>query len=180
MLLLMQPAWIAISNVIVQTNIRNGDASHMEDQTTLQAIAGREIAEDMSARVATTSHEGMCPICVPPRRILAYHCREVERQINEMLEQGIITPSSNPWMAPVVFVPKKSGGLRICIDYRELKKTDNQRCIPFFLQDEVQDCLPGFTIFLYTGPPKQILAITSKVGKTRENSLLSFWFNWCS
>ena len=87
------------------------------------------------------------PIRVPPRRVPAHYRSEVERQINEMLEQGIITPSSNPWMAPVVFMPKKSGGLHICIDYRELNKQTTKDAYPLPLPDEVQDRLAGFTIF---------------------------------
>ena len=63
-----------------------------------------------------------------------------------MLEQGIITQSSSPWKAPAVFVPKKSGDLRICIDYCELnKQTTKEYLLP--LPDEVQDRLAGSTIF---------------------------------
>ena len=86
------------------------------------------------------------PICVPPRRVPAHYRDKVEHQINEMLEQGIITQSSSPWMAPAVFVPKKSGDLRICIDYRELKQATKD-AYPLPLPDEVQDCLAGSTIF---------------------------------
>jgi len=87
------------------------------------------------------------PIRVPPRRVPAHYHGEVERQINEMLEQGIITQSSSPWMAPAVFVPKKSGDLHICIDYRELNKQTTKDAYPLPLPDEVQDCLAGSTIF---------------------------------
>jgi len=63
-------------------------------------------------------------ICVPPCRVPAHYHNEVEQQIDHMLiqKQGIIEESSSPWMAPAVFVPKKLGELRICIDYRELNK----------------------------------------------------------
>ena len=62
------------------------------------------------------------PIRVPPRRVPAHYHNEVERQINQILTQGIISESSSPWMAPAVFIPKKSGELHICIDYRQLNK----------------------------------------------------------
>ena len=87
------------------------------------------------------------PIRVPPRRVPAHYRSEVERQINEMLEQGIIVQSSSPWMAPAVFVPKKSGDLRICIDYRELNKQTTKDAYPLPLPDKVQDRLAGATIF---------------------------------
>jgi len=60
-----------------------------------------------------------------------------------MLEQGIIEESSSPWMAPVVFVLKKSGDLRMCIDYRELNKRTTKDAYPLPLPDEVQDQLSG-------------------------------------
>ena len=92
------------------------------------------------------------PIRVPPRRVPAHYCSEVERQINEMLEQGIITQSSSPWMAPAVFVPKKSGELCICIDYRELNKQTTKDAYPLPLPDEVQDRLAGSsTLDLHSG-----------------------------
>ena len=87
------------------------------------------------------------PIRVPPRRVPAPYRGEVENQINEMLEQGIITQSSSPWMAPAVFVPKKSGDLRICIDYRELNKQTTKDAYPLPFPDKVQDRLAGSTIF---------------------------------
>ena len=64
-----------------------------------------------------------------------------------MLEQGIIEKCSSPWMTPTEFVPKKSGDLRLCIDYRELDKKTTKDAYPLPLPDEVQDRLPGSTIF---------------------------------
>ena len=87
------------------------------------------------------------PVKVPPRRIPAHYREEVDRQIQTMLEQGIIEESSSPWMAPAVFVPKKSGDLRMCIDYRELNKRTTKDAYPLPLPDEVQDQLSGSTMF---------------------------------
>ena len=64
-----------------------------------------------------------------------------------MLDQGIIKESSSPWMAPAVFVLKKSGELRMCIDYRELNKKIRKDSYPLPLPDEIQDQLSGSTIF---------------------------------
>ena len=64
-----------------------------------------------------------------------------------MLDQGIIEESSSPWMAPMVFVRKKSGEVPLCVDYRELNKKTTKNVYPFPLPDEVQDRLTGSAIF---------------------------------
>ena len=87
------------------------------------------------------------PVKVPPHRIPA-HCRaEVEEQIQTMLKEGIITESSSPWMSPAVFVRKKNGDVRICVDYRALNKQTVKDAYPLPRPDEVQDRLAGCTIF---------------------------------
>ena len=87
------------------------------------------------------------PVRVPLRRVPAHYRSEVNQQIQTMLEEGIIVRSKSPWMAPAVFVPKKSGQLRICVDYRELNKRTTKDSYPLPLPDEVQDRLAGATIF---------------------------------
>lgn len=62
------------------------------------------------------------PAKIPPRCIPAQYHTEVTQRIQTMLEKGIITSSKSPWMAPAVFVPKRTGRIRICVDYRELNK----------------------------------------------------------
>ena len=87
------------------------------------------------------------PTRVPPRRILVHYVEEVEQQIEELLAQEIIEKSSSPWMAPAVFVQKKTGELRLCVDYRELNKKTTKDAYPLPLQDEIQDRLTGAKIF---------------------------------
>ena len=86
------------------------------------------------------------PVKITPRHIPAQYRAEVEKQIQVMMNQGIITESSSPWMAPAVFVPKKSGEIRICVDYCGLNKKSTKDAYPLPLPDEVQDRLSGSTI----------------------------------
>ena len=47
---------------------------------------------------------------------------KLKEQLQELLDRGFIRPSVSPWGAPVLFVKKKDGSMRLCIDYRELNK----------------------------------------------------------
>jgi hypothetical protein len=47
---------------------------------------------------------------------------ELKRQIDELLAKGFIRPSVSPWAAPVIFVEKKDGTKRLCVDYQELNQ----------------------------------------------------------
>ena len=48
--------------------------------------------------------------------------KELKEQLQDLLDKGFIRPSTSSWGAPVLFVKKKDGNLRLCIDYRELNK----------------------------------------------------------
>ena len=48
--------------------------------------------------------------------------RKLKAQLQELLSKGFIRPSASPWGAPVLFVKKKDGSFRMCIDYRQLNK----------------------------------------------------------
>lgn len=67
--------------------------------------------------IDTGSHR---PISVPPYRLPPAKTQILKEEINKMLEERIIKPCMSPWSAPVVMVPKKDGGTRVCIDYRQL------------------------------------------------------------
>ncbi|CAF4783695.1 unnamed protein product, partial [Rotaria magnacalcarata] len=60
------------------------------------------------------------PVNSPPFRYAPTGKQIIEQNLNEMLDQGIISPSTSPWASPVILVPKKDGSLRFCIDYRKL------------------------------------------------------------
>ena len=57
------------------------------------------------------------PISRPPYKISPLELAELRRQITELLDLHLIRPSSSPWGAPVLFVCKKDGSMRLCIDY---------------------------------------------------------------
>nr|GEY04547.1 putative reverse transcriptase domain-containing protein [Tanacetum cinerariifolium] len=62
------------------------------------------------------------PVAHMPYRLAPSEMQELSNQLQELADRGFIRPSTSPWGAPVLFVKKKDGSFRMCIDYRELNK----------------------------------------------------------
>ncbi|GKF22283.1 putative reverse transcriptase domain-containing protein, partial [Tanacetum coccineum] len=73
--------------------------------------------------------------------------KELAEQLQELTEKGFIRPSSSPWGAPVLFVKKKDGSFRMCIDYRELNKLTVKNRYPLPRIDDLFDQLQGSSIY---------------------------------
>ncbi|GKD70789.1 putative reverse transcriptase domain-containing protein, partial [Tanacetum coccineum] len=69
------------------------------------------------------------------------------RQLQELSDKGFIRPSSSPWGAPVLFVKKKDGSFRMCIDYRELNKLTVKNRYPLPRIDDLFDQLQGSRVY---------------------------------
>ena len=69
------------------------------------------------------------PIHRPIYKLSPLELEEARKQIQYMLEHGYIRPSISPYGAPVLFAPKKDGGLRFCIDYLLVEQKDDQEQI---------------------------------------------------
>ena len=65
---------------------------------------------------------GTSPIAKRPYRMAAPELAELKKQLEELQQSGFIRPSSSPWGAPVLFVKKKDGSVRMCVDYRALNE----------------------------------------------------------
>ncbi|KAG7669555.1 hypothetical protein KSW81_007707 [Nannochloris sp. 'desiccata'] len=90
---------------------------------------------------------GHMPPCQRPYRISPREMEELQKQIREMIDAGIIQPSSSPYAAPVIFVPKQDGTLRMCVDYRALNKITIKDKFPLPKMDELLNCLEGARYF---------------------------------
>ena len=73
--------------------------------------------------------------------------KELKLQLQELIEQGFIRPSVSPWGALILFVKKKDGMLRLCVDYRQLNKMIVKKKYPPRI-DDLFDQLKGTSIFL--------------------------------
>nr|GEZ68033.1 putative reverse transcriptase domain, aspartic peptidase domain protein [Tanacetum cinerariifolium] len=86
---------------------------------------------------------GSKPISKAPYRMAPVELKELKDQLQELLERGFIRPSVSPWGAPVLFVKKKDGSMRFCIDYRELNKITIRNRYPLLRIDDLFDQLQG-------------------------------------
>ncbi|KAD3639980.1 hypothetical protein E3N88_29203 [Mikania micrantha] len=90
---------------------------------------------------------GANPVAKSPYRLAPSEMQELSSQLQELLDKGFIRPSFSPWGAPVLFVKKKDGSFRMCIDYRELNKFTIKNIYPLPRIDDLFDQLQGATCF---------------------------------
>ncbi|GJS28235.1 putative reverse transcriptase domain-containing protein [Tanacetum coccineum] len=90
---------------------------------------------------------GAVPVAKSPYRLAPTEMQELSNQLKELQEKGFIRPSSSPWGAPVLFVKKKDGSFRMCIDYRELNKLTVKNRYPLPRIDDLFDQLQGLRYF---------------------------------
>ncbi|GJU26512.1 hypothetical protein Tco_1165133 [Tanacetum coccineum] len=86
---------------------------------------------------------GATPVAKSPYRLAPSKLKELSGQLKELQDKGFIRPSSSPWGAPVLFVKKKDGSFRMCIDYRELNKLTIKNRYPLPRIDDLFDQLQG-------------------------------------
>ncbi|GJW18321.1 putative reverse transcriptase domain-containing protein [Tanacetum coccineum] len=87
------------------------------------------------------------PVVRSPYRLAPSEMLELSNQLKELQEKGFIRPSHSPWGAPVLFVKKKDGAMRMCIDYRELNKLTIKNRYPLPRIDDLFDQLQGACCF---------------------------------
>ena len=83
----------------------------------------------------------------PMYRLSPEEKAECEAQVKDLLDKGLIQPSSSPWGAPVLFVPKPNGKLRMCCDFRMLNKATIKNKFPLPRIDDLLDVLHGKKVF---------------------------------
>ncbi|GJV53477.1 putative reverse transcriptase domain-containing protein [Tanacetum coccineum] len=94
---------------------------------------------------------GAAPVARAPYRLAPFEMKELWSNLLKrysLSDKGFIRPSSSPWGAPVLFVKKKDGSFRICIDYRELNKLTVKNRYPLPRIDDLFDQLQGSSIYI--------------------------------
>ncbi|GKC18213.1 putative nucleotidyltransferase, ribonuclease H [Tanacetum coccineum] len=90
---------------------------------------------------------GAAPVARAPYRLAPSEMQELSDQLQELADRGFIRPSTSPWGAPVLFVKKKDGSFRMCIDYRELNKLTVKNRYPLPRIDDLFDQLQGSSVY---------------------------------
>ena len=98
-----------------------------------------EFAIDLVPRIA--------PISKAPYRMAPLELKELKIQLQELLDKGFIRPSVSPWGAPILFVKKNDGSMKLYIDYRELNKMTVKNKYLFPRIDDLFDPLQGACVF---------------------------------
>ncbi|MCO5561695.1 hypothetical protein L7F22_015318 [Adiantum nelumboides] len=83
----------------------------------------------------------------PPYRVSQAQQEEIMRQVNELVEKGMVRPSSSPFCSPVLLVHKKDDTYRMCVDYRALNKITIKNRFPVPRIEDLFDKLQGSTYF---------------------------------
>ena len=87
------------------------------------------------------------PFKLPARRIPMFKRPIVEKEVDRMLEQGVIEPSTSPWNSPICLVTKPDGSCRFCIDLRALNAITKLDAYPLPRTDETLDRLASSQFF---------------------------------
>ncbi|GJZ36325.1 putative reverse transcriptase domain-containing protein [Tanacetum coccineum] len=90
---------------------------------------------------------GDAPVARAPYQLAPSEMKELSEQLKELSDKGFIRPSFSPWGAPVLFVKKKYGSFRMCIDYRELNKLMVKNRYPLPRIDDLFDQLQGSSVY---------------------------------
>ncbi|GKD98360.1 putative reverse transcriptase domain-containing protein [Tanacetum coccineum] len=90
---------------------------------------------------------GAAPVARAPYHLAPVEMKALAEQLKELSDKGFIRPSSSLWGAPILFVKKKDGSFRMCIDYRELNKLIVKNHYPLPRIDDLFNQLQGSSIY---------------------------------
>jgi hypothetical protein len=102
---------------------------------------------DRDIEFVTELQPGTTPISKRAYRMPPKKPAELKSQLQELLDKGFILPSSSPWGCPGLFIKKKDGGLRLCVDYRPLNVVTIKNKYPLPRIDVLFDQLVGAKVF---------------------------------
>src|SRR4051812_27689581 len=109
---------------------------------------------------------GTSPISRRPYRMAPHELAELKTQLDASLAKGFIRPSSSPWGCPVLFITKKDGTERMCVDYHPLNLATIKNKYPLPRINDLYDQLAGSAVF-----PKMDLRLGYHKKKTQNEDI---------
>ncbi|GJT11847.1 putative reverse transcriptase domain-containing protein [Tanacetum coccineum] len=113
--------------------------------TTNNRIEGRKPSGPM--RLPQLKTVGAALVARAPYRLAHSEMQELSNQLQELVDRGFIQPSTSPWGALVLFIKKKDGSFRMCIDYQELNKLTVKNRYPLPRIDDLFNQLQGSSVY---------------------------------
>ncbi|GJV62760.1 putative reverse transcriptase domain-containing protein [Tanacetum coccineum] len=132
-----------------------------EDLPGLPPVHQVEFQIDLMPRAA--------PVARAPYRLAPSEMQELSNQLQELVDRGFIRPSTSPWGYLLLFVKKKDGSFRMCIDYRELNKLTIKNRYPLSRIDDLFDQLQGLNV-----DPTKIEAVKNWASPTTPTEIRQF------
>nr|GEX40512.1 putative reverse transcriptase domain-containing protein [Tanacetum cinerariifolium] len=129
-----------------ETLIFRGDKSTDGRESRL-TITSCSKAQDSTSRILDRLDSRSRPVARAPYLLAPSKMKELSEQLQEIFNKGFIRPSSSPWGAQVLFVKKKDGSFRMCIDYRELNKLIVKNHYPLPRINDLFDQLQGSSVY---------------------------------
>lgn len=124
-----------------------------EKRTELQTVLSEfsDSFSDEPGKTTLTKHgihlqPGTTPIKLSPYRVSSAKADVIKKELDDMLKLGVIEPSTSPWSAPVVLIPKPDKTLHFCVDYRRLNKVTIPDAFPMPRIDDLIDKVGKATI----------------------------------
>ncbi|GJU17817.1 putative reverse transcriptase domain-containing protein [Tanacetum coccineum] len=140
---------VVTANITATKDEDKSKGKRLEDVPVVQEFP-KEFPEDLPGIPPTRQVEfqidlvpGATPVARAPYRLAPSEMKELAEQLQELTDKGFIRPSYSPWGAPVLFVKKKDGSFRMCIDYRELNKLTVKNRYPLPRIDDLFDQING-------------------------------------
>ena len=107
----------------------------------------KELPPKRSSDFRIQLKEGAKPVTRPPYRMSSVELSELKKQLDDLIEHGFIVPSKSPYGAPILFVRKKDGSTRMCMDYRALNESTVKNSYPLPRVEDLLDQLQGAKVF---------------------------------
>ncbi|GFY30190.1 retrovirus-related Pol polyprotein from transposon 17.6 [Trichonephila clavipes] len=136
-------------------------AENLQEEPDLRHVENRQIKKELEKLIQDYKQEKTAstdvtmriilkdeePVCQHPRRLAFTERQEVNKQMEEWLNEGIIRPSSSEYASPIVMVKKKDGSSRMCIDYRKLNQKLVKDKFPLPIIEDVLDTLQEAKVY---------------------------------